>query len=215
MPLKYDKEKYGWHIHRYLYDWVLSWADSPMGGVALFIFALAESSFFPIPPDVLLIALVLSVRTKAFKYALTCSVASIIGGLLGYGIGYELWYKGENFSDIANFFFSYIPGFTVEKFINVQSLYDKYSFWIVFTAGFTPIPYKVFTITAGVAKINLPMFVLASVTSRTLRFFLVAGLIWKYGEPIRDFIERRFNLLSIIFVVGLVGGYFLISYFLK
>jgi membrane protein YqaA with SNARE-associated domain len=212
MPVEYDKEKYGWHFHRYLYDWVLSWAESPLGGWALFILALAESSFFPIPPDVLLIAMVLSVRKKAFRFALICSIASIIGGMIGYVIGFELWYSGDGYSRIADFFFSYIPGFTRENFLAAKSWYDTYSFWIVFTAGFTPIPYKVITITAGVAKINLSMFFIASTISRTLRFFLVAGLIWRFGSPIKDFIETRFNLLTIIFVLLLVGGFILIKY---
>ena len=212
MPLQYSKKTYGWHLHRYLYDWVLSWAESPFGAWALFVLALAESSFFPIPPDVLLIALVLSVRSNAFKYALICSSASIIGGLLGYLIGYELWYSGDSFSAIANFFFTYIPGFTIESFTTVRNWYDAYSFWIVFTAGFTPVPYKVITITAGVAKINLTLFFIASIISRTLRFFLVASLIWRFGPPIREFIDKRFNLLAIIFVLLLIGGFILVKY---
>ena len=211
MSVGYDKKKYGWHFHRYLYDWVLSWADSPLGEWALFILALAESSFFPIPPDVLLIALILSAREKAFRYALLCSIASIVGGMIGYLIGYELWYSGDGYSRIAEFFFLYIPGFTMENFLAAKSWYDLYSFWIVFTAGFTPIPYKVITITAGVANINIIMFFIASIISRTLRFFLIALLIWRFGSPIKDFIERRFNLLTIIFVLLLIGGFILIK----
>lgn len=212
MGLKYSREKYGLNVHRYLYDWVLSWAFTPFGGIALFILAFAESSFFPIPPDVLLIALVLSAREKAWRYALTCSTASIFGGMLGYFIGYALWYTHGGFSSIALFFFDFIPGFTIESFRNVAALYERYSFWIVFTAGFTPLPYKVITITAGVAQINFPMFFIASTISRSLRFFLVAGLIWRFGPPIRDFIEKRFNLLAVIFTVLLIGGFVLIKY---
>jgi len=212
MTLKYSREKYGLSVHRYLYDWVLSWAFSPFGAIALFILAFAESSFFPVPPDVLLIALVLSAREKAWGYALNCSLASIFGGLLGYFIGYALWYSQGNFSSIALFFFDFIPGFTEDAFKSVAALYEQYSFWIVFTAGFTPLPYKVITITAGVAKINLPMFIIASAVSRTLRFFLVAGLIWKFGPPIKEFIEKRFNLLAVIFTVLLIGGFVLIKY---
>ncbi len=214
MPLHYSREAYGWNIHRYLYDWVLSWAESPSGAVALFVLAFAESSFFPIPPDVLLIALVLGAREKAWRYAATCSTASIVGGLFGYFIGWGLWYSGGNFSPIAMFFFDYVPGFTVDVFNQVAALYEKYGFWIVFTAGFTPLPYKVITITAGVAKIDIGVFVVASLVSRSLRFLLVAGLIWKFGPPIREFIEKRFNLLAIVFVVLLVGGFVLISYVL-
>ena len=109
MLIKYSRETYGWRIHKFLYDWVLSWADTSFGGYALFLLALAESSFFPIPPDVLLIALALSIREKAFRYAYICSIASIIGGLLGYYIGYELWYSAKGYSIVANFFFSYLP----------------------------------------------------------------------------------------------------------
>lgn len=214
MTLKYNKEKYGFHYHRFLYDWVLSWSDSPLGGWALFIFAFAESSFFPIPPDVLLIALVLSHRSKALKYALICSIASVIGGLFGYFIGYELWYSEGGYSSIANFFFQYIPGFTADNFLAAKKWYDNFSFWIVFTAGFTPLPYKVITISAGVVKINLIMFIIASTISRTLRFILVASLIWKFGPSIKDTIEKRFNLVSIIFVIFLIGGFIVIKYIL-
>jgi len=210
--VRYSKERYGLHVHRFLYDWVLSWADSRVGGWALFLLALAESSFFPIPPDVLLIALVLGRKNKWILYASLCSLASIIGGLGGYGIGQLLWYAGSGYSPIAHFFFNYVPGFDVQSFRTVSEWYNQFSFWIVFTAGFTPIPYKVITITAGVASINLPMFMIASVISRSLRFFVVAGLIWKFGAPIRDFIDRRFNQLSILFVILLVGGFVVIKY---
>lgn len=212
MVVRYSKERYGLHVHRFLYDWVLSWADSRVGGWALFFLALAESSFFPIPPDVLLIALVLGRKNKWILYASLCSLASIIGGLGGYGIGHLLWYAGSGYSPIAQFFFTYVPGFDVQSFLTVSEWYNQFSFWIVFTAGFTPIPYKVITITAGVASINLPMFMIASVISRSLRFFLVAGLIWKFGAPIRDFIDCRFNQLSILFVILLVGGFVVIKY---
>ena len=208
----YSYKQYGLHIHRFLYDWVLSWAHTPFGERALFVLALAESSFFPVPPDVLLIALVLSKKEAFVRLATLCSIASIIGGLAGYGIGYFLWYDGDSFSKIALFFFHNIPGFTVETFNAAQSLYDTYSFWIVFTAGFTPIPYKVITITAGVANINIAIFVIASIISRTLRFFLVAGLIWKFGEPINAFINKWFNVLSIVFVVLLFAGFYVLKY---
>jgi len=209
--LKYNTEKYGYNYIRYIYDWVLSWAESPFGGIMLFTLAFAESSFFPIPPDVLLIALVLGARKKAFHFALYCSLASILGGMLGYLIGNFLWYTGNEFSSIANIFFKYIPGFTAERFMQMQKLYHEYSFWIVFTAGFTPIPYKLITVTAGVAKIDILLFLIASTISRSLRFFLVSALIYKYGETVRDFIEKKFNLLTIVFVILLVGGFILIK----
>ena len=198
---------------RKLYDWVLSWAETPYGGAALFILAFAESSFFPIPPDALLIALVLGSTTKAFKYAATCTVASITGALLGYAIGHFAWWtpSGE-FTSVAGFFFTNVPGFTHDLFYRVQHLYDKWNFWIIFTAGFTPLPYKVFTISAGAFKINLPMFVIASVVSRGARFFLVSALIWKFGPSIKAFIDKYFNILAFTFTILLIGGFFVIKY---
>ncbi|MFH0736532.1 MAG: YqaA family protein [bacterium] len=196
-----------------LYDWVLHWAETPYGPIALFILAFAESSFFPIPPDALLIALVLGARKKAFKFAAYCTAASVLGALLGYSIGYFIWWSGVNqFSDVAMFFFNNIPGFSTKLFYSVKSMYDQWNFWIIFTAGFTPIPYKVFTITGGAFQINLFLFLLASVISRAARFFLVAFLIWKFGPQIEKFIEKYFNLLAIGFTVLLIGGFVVIKY---
>lgn len=198
---------------RKLYDWVLHWAETPYGPIALFILAFAESSFFPIPPDALLIALVLGATTKAFKFALNCTIASVLGALLGYTIGHFLWWTPSNeFTSIAMFFFNNIPGFTEKLFFDVQKMYDQYNFWIVFTAGFTPIPYKVITISAGAFNIDIPMFVIASIISRGARFFLVAFLIWKFGPQIRNFIDKYFNWLAIAFTVLLIGGFVAIKY---
>jgi len=193
---------------RKLYDWVLHWADTKYGMPALFFLAFAESSFFPIPPDVLLIALAMGNKSKAFRFALVCSIGSIIGGIAGYSIGYFAWWSGEGiFSSLALFFFDHVPGFSVDIFQKIQSQYELNNILIVFIAGFTPIPYKIITITAGAFNINFPMFLLASSVSRTARFFLVSLLIWKFGEPITDFIDRYFNLLTIIFTILLVGGF--------
>lgn len=198
---------------RQLYDWMLHWAETPYGPIALFILAFAESSFFPIPPDALLIALVLGARKKAFRFALNSTVASVLGALLGYAIGHFVWWGAEGeFSNFALFFFNNIPGFTETIFYKVQGLYDEWNFWIVFTAGFTPIPYKVFTISAGAFDVNLILFVLASIVSRAGRFFLVAGLIWKFGDQIKDFIDKYFNLLAIAFTILLIGGFVGIKY---
>jgi len=197
---------------RKLYDWVLHWADSKYGPLALFVLAFAESSFFPIPPDVLLIALALGARKKSFQFALICSIASIAGGLLGYSIGHYLWWDGVIYSAIAQFFFNNIPGFTEDIFTSIQNQYSEYGFMIIFSAGFTPIPYKIFTISAGAFNISLPLFVIASAISRSARFFLVAGLIWKFGNPIKDFIDKYFNILSVIFTLFLIGGFILIKY---
>ena len=197
---------------RRLYDWVLHWADTKYGIPALFLLAFAESSFFPIPPDVLLIALALGARSKAQRFALVCSAASILGGIVGYGIGYFSWWNGaESYSVVAMFFFNHIPGFSEEVFINIQKKYEIYNFLIVFTAGFTPIPFKIITISAGAFSVNFPMFLLASTISRSARFFLVALLIRKFGEPITEFIDKYFNILSIIFTILLIGGFLVLK----
>jgi len=198
---------------RKLYDWVLHWAETPYGSIALFLLAFAESSIFPIPPDALLIALVLGATSKAFKFALNCTIASVLGALLGYAIGYFLWWgSGNNFSSVAMFFFDNVPGFSEKVFWDVKSLYDEFDFWIIFTAGFTPIPYKVITISSGAFDINLIVFAIASVVSRGARFFLVAFLIWKFGPAIKSFIDKYFNWLAIAFTILLIGGFVVIKY---
>jgi membrane protein YqaA with SNARE-associated domain len=193
-------------VIRKLYDWVLSWAETPYGAPALFLLALVESSIFPIPPDVLLIALCISLPTRAWRFALLASIGSVLGGLLGYSIGWGAWPL------VNDFFFHYIPGFTPAVFEKVQNLFAEYGFWVVFTAGFTPIPYKVITIGSGVFQINLLVFLVASLVSRSLRFFLVAWLLRRYGPGMREFIDRYFNLLSIVFLVLLFGGFMLLKY---
>ena len=190
---------------RRLYDWVLHWADTPYGLQALAILALAESSFFPIPPDPLLIALCLGATGRALRFAAVTTIASVAGGLLGYAIGAVVW------GSVSGFFFEYVPGVTPEAFATVQGYYDRWDFWAVFLAGLTPLPYKVFTISAGVFAINFPVFVLASVLSRGLRFFLVAGLIYRYGESISSFIDRYFTVLTWVFGLLLVLGFVLIE----
>lgn len=201
------------NIFKRLYNWMLGWAESRWGAVALFIFAFAESSFFPIPPDVLLIALCLGATTRSFRYALICTVGSVLGGLAGYAIGFFLWQNAAGeFTAVADFFFRIIPGFTVEKYEEISHLYNLYDFWVMFVAGFTPIPYKLFTITAGVFKVSVPTFVIASIISRGLRFFLIGWLIWRFGKPIKSFIDEYFNLLAIAFTVLLIGSFFLVKY---
>lgn len=193
-----------------LYDWMLSWGESRWGAWALFFFAMAESSFFPIPPDVLLIALCVGATKKSFRFGAICLAGSIVGAIIGYYIGYFLWQtpSGE-YTALADFFFAHV--FSVESFQSVGELYDKYNFWIVFTAGFTPLPYKLFTISGGLFHINFAMFLLASLVSRGLRFFLIAALIWKFGAPIKKFIDKYFNLLAIVFTVLLIGSFFLVA----
>ena len=202
-------------IVRKLYDWVLHWANTKYGAIALFILAFAESSFFPIPPDALLIALVLGAQAKAFKFAANCTLGSILGALLGYAIGHFLWWTPSNeFTGVATFFFTKIPSFTPDAFYNIQRMYEQYDFWIIFTAGFTPIPYKLITISSGAFNINIIMFIIASVVSRGARFFLVAFLIWKFGPQIKTFIDKYFNWLAIAFTVLLIGGFLAIKYFI-
>ncbi len=200
---------------RNLYDWVLHWSATKYAGVALFLLAFAEASFFPIPPDALLIAMVLGSTKKAFRFAAICLIGSVTGALLGYAIGHFLWWTPSNeFTVIANFFFNNIPGFTHRAFYDIQNLYVEYDFWIIFTAGFTPLPYKVITISSGAFNINILMFIIASIISRGARFFLVAALIWKYGPAIKVFIDKYFNWLAIAFTVLLIGGFVVIKYLL-
>lgn len=216
-------------IVRKLYDWVLGWSGNPYGLLALVVLALAESVFFPIPPDPLLMALTLGLPTGAWKFAAWCTTGSVLGGILGYALGHFVWWADSNlylsavtaaaattqsfsppteaFSGLANLFFTYVPGFTTTVFETVRQQYRAYSFLIVFTAGFTPIPYKVITITSGAFGISFPVFMAASVISRGMRFFLVAGLLWKFGEPVKIFIDRYFNLLTMTFVFLLAAGF--------
>ena len=196
-----------------LYDWVLGWSDSKWGSAALFILSFTEASFFPIPPDILLIALCLGSRSNSFKFVFICSLGSAMGAVFGYGIGNLLWWNGQGeFSSIATFFFSAIPGFSSELFYDIKLKYEEWNFWIVFVSGFTPIPFKVFTVSAGAFDINFNMFLIASLVSRTSRFLLLGALIWKFGEPIRYFIDRYFNILAILFSVLLIGSFFAIKY---
>jgi membrane protein YqaA with SNARE-associated domain len=189
---------------RRLYDWVLHWAETRFAIPALFCLAFAESSFFPIPPDVLLIALCIGDTKKSYRFATWCSLGSVFGGIAGYGIGLFVW------EQVQGFCYAYL--FSAASVATVSGLYDRWDFWIVFVAAFTPIPYKVCTIMAGVCAINFPMFVLASAVGRSARFFLVAWLFRHYGPPIKDFIERRFALVTLGGAVLLVGGFVAIKY---
>jgi membrane protein YqaA with SNARE-associated domain len=197
-----------WHWHRRLYDWVIHFADTRHGITALFILSFAESSFFPVPPDVLLGPLALGAPKKWFRFALACSIASVLGGILGYCIGVFLW------SIIGPWTYAHLGaiGLTEENFSKFQKWYDEYDFWIVFTCGFTPLPYKVCTISAGVARINIAGFLIASTVSRSARFFIVAGLMGWKGERIRPVIEKYFNWFSLAFVGLLAGGFLVIKW---
>ncbi len=189
---------------RKLYDWVLHWAATPYAVPALFVLSFAESSFFPIPPDVLLIAMAVAVAKRSFYFAAVCSVASVLGGMFGYLIGLEFM---ELIGDriIALYHFE-------AKWDQIGELYNQHQAWAVAAAGFTPLPYKVFTIAAGAFKVDFLVFVLASAASRSARFFIVAGLIYFFGPPVKKFIEKYFNILSIVFFVSLILGFVLIKY---
>lgn len=193
-------------VFRRLYDWVLSWAETPYGVPALGLLAFAEASFFPVPPDVLLIALCLAIPKKAYRFALVATLGSVVGGFVGYWLGWSLW------DVISPVFYQYVPGFTQEGFAQVKALFDQYDFWTVFAAGFTPIPYKIFTIASGAFQINFPIFAGASLISRGLRFFLVAALFYYFGRPARELIEKYFNLLTFLFMILLLGALVVVKY---
>ena len=189
---------------RRLYDWMMRLAASKRAPWALALVSFIESSFFPIPPDVMLIPMVLSRREQAWWYATIATVASVFGGLLGYAIGY--------------FFYDAI-GLPILKFYGREHALDSFISFVhtygvpaVIIKGMTPIPFKVVTIAAGVAKMDLAAFIGASIIARAMRFYLVAGLLYFFGEPIREFIERRLVLVTTVFVVVLVGGFVAIRY---
>jgi membrane protein YqaA with SNARE-associated domain len=184
-----------------LFAWIDQLAATPHPGWWLFLLAFAESSFFPIPPDVLLITLGVATPEHAIWYGFVCSLGSVLGGMLGYGIGL---YGGRPLV---------YKVFNENKIHAVERLYDRYNAWATGIAGLTPIPYKVFTIAGGAFKINFKIFVIASIASRTLRFMTEGVLLALFGEPIRDFLYTQFNWLSIAFVVLLVGGFWAIHRF--
>jgi|TARA_B110000467_G_C18235393_1_gene431235 membrane protein YqaA with SNARE-associated domain len=200
-------------LFKHIYDWVIELSNKPKSNYSISILSFSEAFFFPIPPDVLLIPLCLGNRNKSWNFALLCSVFSISGGVLGYYIGKMLWWNvpGIEYSYLATLFMDYIPGVNEEGFNNIKKLYDEWDFWIVFTAGFTPIPFKLITLSSGTFNINLGMFVLASVISRSARFFLLASLIKMFGESIRYFIEKYFNLLAMLFTFFLIGGFVILK----
>ena len=185
---------------RKVYNWTLSLAEKKLAGLWLGLLSFAEASFFPIPPDVLLIPLCLGKMKKAFKFAFICSIASVFGGLAGYALGAFAW------DELSGVFFQYIPGFTEEKFERLKDWYEEWGWPLVFLAGFSPIPYKIFTVASGVLGMALFPFILASAVSRSARFFLVAFLMAKFGEPMKEKIDKHFNLLAFVFGILLIGG---------
>ena len=187
-----------------LYQWMIDAAAKKNALWILGIVSFIESSFFPIPPDIMLIPMVGSQPKKAWKIAGIATFASVIGGYFGYAIGY---YGYDVIAKPLLSFYGYL-----EQFENFKQYYNEYGAWIVFAAGITPFPYKVITIASGVVAMNLVTFGVASVVARGLRFFMVAGLLYFFGESIKKFIEKHFNLLSILFFILLFGGFLLIKY---
>lgn len=189
---------------RALYDWTLSLARHPRALWALAIVAFVESSVFPIPPDVLMIPMIIAAPRKAFLIAGIATLASVLGGVAGYLIGWgvydtvgrpvlEFYGKTEYFDDFAQ-------------------RYNEWGAWVVLVAGVTPFPYKVITILSGATGLSFGVFVIASIVARGLRFFIVAVLLWKFGAPIRDFVEKRLGLMFTLFVVLLFGGFYAVKF---
>lgn len=191
---------------RKLYFWTLHWADTKYALPALFVISFAESSFFPIPPDILLMAMCFAVPRKWALYAAWCTVASVLGGIFGWYIGWGFWGVTQDL------FYKVIPGFTPQVFAKVESLYQANAFVAVLSAAFTPIPYKVFTIASGVFHVGLPVLVTASLVGRGARFFLVAGLIRGFGPAVKPFLEKHFEAATLVMLFLAVLGFAAIKF---
>lgn len=189
-----------------LYLWVLHWADTPYGTPALFGLSFAESSFFPIPPDVLQIALSVSKPRRSFYYALVSGLGSVAGALLGWYIGYALW------AGLQDVFYGYVPGFTKDNYELVRLKYESNAMLAIFGAAFTPIPFKVFTIAAGVCNVSLVTLLVASAAGRFARFFAVATCIFYFGPGIKAVLDKYLGLATLAFFILLVGGFVLIRW---
>ena len=202
-----------WYTHRIMmklirkiYDWTIRLSETKYALWALAAVAFAESSFFPIPPDLLLIPMCIAERRRSFFYAAVCTASSVIGGLAGYAIGYyafETWGK-----PILDFYGMH------KSFADLKTHFDEYGGWIILAKGMTPIPFKLLTIFSGVMHLALPVFILSSIGARAMRFFVVAGLLWKFGAPVRVFIEKHLGWVMIGFLVLLIGGFVAIKYIL-
>ena len=189
---------------RKLYDWTLNLAAHKHALLALALLSFVESSIFPIPPDILLIPMVLAMRDRAWLVAGVCTLASVIGGMMGYGIGFFMYEQiGKPILDFYHYSL---------KFSEFQVIYNKWGAWAVFFAGITPFPYKVITILSGMTGLSLPVFIIASIIARGMRFFIIAALLWKYGDAIRAFIERRLGLIFFLLVVLLLVGFVAVKF---
>ena len=187
-----------------LYDWTMGVARHRQALWGLAAVAFIESSLFPIPPDVLLIPMVIARPQRAFLLAAVCTLASVAGGYLGYAIGY---FAFESFGKEVLEFYG-----VMDRYEALKASFAEWGAWIIVLKGMTPIPYKLITIASGALKFNLATFTLASLISRSLRFFLVAALLWRFGEPIRRFIEQRLMLVTSVFAAALIGGFVVLRY---
>lgn len=189
---------------RKLYDWILNLAAHKHALLALALLSFIESSIFPIPPDILLIPMVLAMRDRAWLVAGVCTLASVIGGMMGYGIGFFMYEQiGKPILDFYHYSL---------KFSEFQVTYNQWGAWAVFFAGITPFPYKVITILSGMTGLSLPVFIIASIIARGMRFFIIAALLWKYGDAIRVFIERRLGMIFFLLVVLLLVGFVAVKF---
>ena len=189
---------------RSLYDRVIALAASRSAPLWLAVVAFAESSFFPIPPDVLLVPMALARPERAYRFALVCTVASVVGGMLGYLIGYGL-YEAVALPLIHVYHLEAKAGALVQQF-------QQYGLYVILVKGLTPIPYKLVTIASGMAHFNFGLFVVASILTRGARFFLVAALLRYFGEPARHFIEKRLTLVTTVTVAMIVFGFVMLRY---
>ncbi len=189
---------------RRLYNWTLALAAGPRANAALGAVSFAESSFFPLPPDILLVPMVLANRDRAYRLALWCGLTSTLGGILGYAIGALLY-------DTVGLWIIQFYGYG-DKMDSFREAYAHWGLWIILLKGLTPIPYKLVTITSGFAGYNFFLFLGLSLVSRTLRFLAVAWLLRRYGENVREFIDKRLEIATIILVVIVVGGFVLVKY---
>ena len=191
-------------VFRFLYNWTLEQSSKKYASWFLAFISFIESSFFPIPPDIILIPMILAKRTKAFILASVCTVFSVLGGLFGYLIGFAL------FNSVGIILVSF---YDMHEYIeNLKDYYNNYGVWFVLIAGFTPLPFKIITIASGLFQLNLIVFILCSFVARGCRFYLIAILLYLFGDAIKNFIDKYFNILTILFFIILVGGVLLLGY---
>ena len=189
---------------RNLYNWTLDQSSKKYASWFLAFISFIESSFFPIPPDIILIPMIIAKRAKAFVYAFICTISSVLGGLFGYLIGYALF--NSIGLTLVNFYG------TTEYIESLKEYYNNYGIWFVLIAGFTPLPFKIITIASGLFQLNLIIFIFCSLISRGCRFYLIASLLYVFGEVIKKFIDKYFNFLTVLFFILLIGGVLVLNY---